>query len=118
MFACNLMRDSETNPHITWNARRTQRAFFSAQRYPVAMKPTAPLPPDRSHISTEQRHPRSMDMDALATDALVDLMIEDHQAVIHALQGASPALTKFINELVPRMRDGGRLMYIGAGSSG
>jgi N-acetylmuramic acid 6-phosphate etherase len=49
---------------------------------------------------------------------IVDLMIDDHRAVMAALERGSPALTRFIEELVPRMARGGRLVYVGAGTSG
>jgi N-acetylmuramic acid 6-phosphate etherase len=80
-------------------------------------RPTT-LPPDRSHIRTEHRDQRSMQLDALDTRAFIALMADDHRAVVDSIIGASDALTKFIDALVPRMRDGGRLIYLGAGTSG
>ena len=82
------------------------------------MSSTAPMPPDRSHVRTEHRHPRSMNLDALDTRAIVELMADDHRAVIEAIVRAAESISRFIDELVPRMRDGGRLIYIGAGTSG
>jgi N-acetylmuramic acid 6-phosphate etherase len=80
--------------------------------------PPAPLPPDRSHIATEQRHPRSMTLDVKDARGIVDLMLEDHAAVMQALRTASHALATFIEGLVERMEQGGRLIYLGAGTSG
>jgi len=76
------------------------------------------LPPDRSHVGTERRHPHSTDFDSLAVREAVDAMVEDHAQAMRAVAGASDALASFIDGLVPRMRDGGRLVYIGAGTSG
>ena len=76
------------------------------------------LPPDRGHLSTEARHPRSLHFDALGTRQCVELMADDHRAVVKAVKDASPQLTKFIDALVHRMQQGGRLIYIGAGTSG
>lgn len=76
------------------------------------------LPPDRSGVLTEQRHPRTLTLDARPTRGIVDLMIDDHSAVLQALRCAAPVLTAFIDELVERMRGGGRLIYLGAGTSG
>ncbi len=45
-------------------------------------------------------------------------MIDDQLSVQAALRGAAAALGRFIDALVPRMRGGGRLIYIGAGTSG
>ena len=76
------------------------------------------LPPDRSHIGTERRNPNSMDFDSLGVRAAVDAMVDDHAQVMRAVAGASASLAAFIEGLVPRMRDGGRLLYVGAGTSG
>jgi N-acetylmuramic acid 6-phosphate etherase len=78
----------------------------------------ANLPPDRSHVATERRHPRSLALDAMDARAIVDLMIDDHAAVIDALREGAAALAKFIDDLVARMQRGGRLIYLGAGTSG
>jgi N-acetylmuramic acid 6-phosphate etherase len=59
-----------------------------------------------------------MDFDSLEPRAAVDAMVEDHAEALRAVAGASPALASFIDGLVPRMREGGRLIYIGAGTSG
>ena len=78
----------------------------------------SPLPPDRSQVLTEQRHPRSTTLDAREVRGIVDLMIDDHNAVTQAVRGGTPALTAFIEELVERMHHAGRLIYVGAGTSG
>ncbi len=59
-----------------------------------------------------------MDLDALDIAACVRLIIDDHRAVPDALAGAVPALARFIDALVDRLQAGGRLIYVGAGTSG
>ncbi len=76
------------------------------------------LPSDRGHLSTEQRHPRSRRFDAFSTRDCIALMVDDHRDVVTAVDHAAPAICAFIEELVDRMRLGGRLIYIGAGTSG
>lgn len=76
------------------------------------------LPPDRSHVATEGRHGQSAELDRLDTTAIVDLLIEDHRAVTQALRDGRAALTDFIDALVPRVAAGGRLISLGAGTSG
>ncbi len=49
---------------------------------------------------------------------IVDLMIEDQAMAVQALRTGAPALAAFIEDLVARMQDGGRLIYVGAGTSG
>lgn len=76
------------------------------------------LPADRSHVRTEHRHHRSIDLDALSTGQCVELFIDDHGAVQQALHSAAKELAEFIDDLVQRMGRGGCLIYIGAGTSG
>jgi len=84
---------------------------------PPEVSPVAD-PPDRSHIRTEQRHDDSHNLDALTTSQGIALLIDDHRRVTSALQGAADDLAVFIDELMPRMEAGGRLIYLGAGTSG
>lgn len=77
-----------------------------------------PLPPDRGHIATEQRDERAAELDQLAIERCVDLMIDDHRAVPDAVHAARAVLAAFIDALVPKLRAGGRLIYVGAGTSG
>ncbi|MCH8153518.1 MAG: N-acetylmuramic acid 6-phosphate etherase [Planctomycetes bacterium] len=76
------------------------------------------LPPDRGHLPTERRHRQSMQLDALDSQACVELIIEDHRLVADAVASAAGALAELIDGLVDRMRAGGRLIYVGAGTSG
>lgn len=59
-----------------------------------------------------------MQLDALQTRACVELIIEDHRVVADAVAAAAPALAAFVDGLVERLRGGGRLIYLGAGTSG
>ena len=77
-----------------------------------------PSLPDRSHILTEQRNPRSMNLHTLGVRECVDLFNAENRAVMGALDAAAPALAAFIEDLVPRFARGGRLIYVGAGTSG
>ncbi len=79
---------------------------------------SAPLPPDRGHVATEQRNKASEDFDRKSTIEQVQAMAQDHAVVHDAVQRASGAIAAFIDALVPRMRAGGRLFYCGAGTSG
>ena len=79
---------------------------------------TRALPPDRSHVATEQRNARSEDFDLRTTLEQVQIMAEDHAAVHRSVHDAAPAIAAFVDALVPRMRAGGRLFYCGAGTSG
>ncbi len=76
------------------------------------------LPPDRSHVSTEQRNPRSERLHELDVAGLVALMNAENHVVTAALDAAAPALAAFITDVEPGFVAGGRLIYVGAGTSG
>ncbi len=82
------------------------------------MSASMPLPPDRSHIATEQRHPDSAAFDALSVRECIDLLARDQHEAVRAVERAAPAIAAFALELVPRLQRGGRLVYAGAGTSG
>jgi len=67
---------------------------------------------------TEQRNPRSMHLHTLSVSECVNLInAEDHHVVV-ALARARAALTAFIEAAEPGFLAGGRVVYIGAGTSG
>lgn len=76
------------------------------------------LPPDRGHVATEQRSTRARDLGSLDAQACVELVVEDLDSVHSALRGAARSITAFVEALVPRFLGGGRLVYLGAGTSG
>jgi len=76
------------------------------------------LPPDRSFLLTEQRNPRTMALHTLSVEDCVRAIQEEDCAVCRALEEARPALVAFIRAAEPRFVTGGRLVYLGAGTSG
>jgi len=69
-------------------------------------------------VSTEARNPRSARLDTLSVDACARLINAEDATVPGAVERALPALIGFIEALVPRVEAGGRLIYLGAGTSG
>ena len=67
---------------------------------------------------TEQRNPRSSAMDVLSPLELVDLMNFEDRAVAEAVGSQRPAIARAIELVVDAFRSGGRLIYVGAGTSG
>jgi len=59
-----------------------------------------------------------MQLDALDAGSVVELMIDDHRRVCQALDAAAGPISSFIDGLAARMANGGRLVYLGAGTSG
>ncbi|MDX2148584.1 MAG: N-acetylmuramic acid 6-phosphate etherase [Planctomycetota bacterium] len=78
----------------------------------------AALPPDRAAILTEQRNPRSMHLHRLGVRECVDLIGDEDAAVLEAMRAARPALATFVEAILPGFLAGGRLIYLGAGTSG
>ena len=61
------------------------------------------------------RHPR---LDEYPIDALVDAFIDDQRAAVEAVHAARASLAAAVNAALPRIEGGGRLIYVGAGTSG
>jgi N-acetylmuramic acid 6-phosphate etherase len=73
---------------------------------------------ERGHLLTEQVNPHSLNLDQLSSLELVDLFnSEDHKAVA-AVAAAKIQLAQAIEFAAERLRLGGRLFYVGAGTSG
>ncbi|MEX0589278.1 MAG: N-acetylmuramic acid 6-phosphate etherase [Cyanobium sp.] len=73
---------------------------------------------DRGHLLTEQANPLSERLDQLPTDELVALFCANDREPQRALEGAAPALTAAVDGIAARLAAGGRLFYLGAGTSG
>jgi N-acetylmuramic acid 6-phosphate etherase len=67
---------------------------------------------------TEQRNPRSENLEKMSARELVELFVEEERFVQDALRGAIADLAEAIETVTGALRKGGRLFYIGAGSSG
>ena len=72
----------------------------------------------RGHLLTEQANPRSAALDTLATAELVQLFCDEDRRPQEAVAGAAQALTAAVDGIAERLRGGGRLFYLGAGTSG
>ena len=73
---------------------------------------------DRGHLLTEQANPLSTELDQLATADLVQLFCEEDRRPQEAVAAAAPALTAAIDAIAERLAQGGRMFYLGAGTSG
>src|SRR5262245_59544462 len=81
-------------------------------------EPGTSLPPDRGHVATERRNARSKRLHALSVAECVALIQEEDRAVLDAVVQARAAIGAFLTAAEPRFRAGGRLIYLGAGTSG
>ena len=67
---------------------------------------------------TEQRNPRSENLEKLSPQELVELFVEEESFVQEALKKETASLGRAIEMAAKCLRAGGRLFYVGAGSSG
>jgi N-acetylmuramic acid 6-phosphate etherase len=67
---------------------------------------------------TERRNPRSEKLEKMSAQQLVEVFVEEEKFVQEALRAAVGELTKAIEIVAESLRNGGRLFYVGAGSSG
>jgi N-acetylmuramic acid 6-phosphate etherase len=67
---------------------------------------------------TEQRNPRSENLEKMSAKQLVEVFVEEEKFVQEALRAAVGELTRAIEIVAESLRNGGRLFYVGAGSSG
>jgi N-acetylmuramic acid 6-phosphate etherase len=73
---------------------------------------------DFARLLTEQRHPRTMRIDTFSVRRIVDLINREDARVAPAVRRERPRLEKAAELIVARLRDGGRLFFVGAGTSG
>jgi len=69
-------------------------------------------------LITEGRNPNTMDIDRLSTFEMLKKINEEDKKVPLAVERVIPSIAEAIDRIVPRMKKGGRLIYIGAGTSG
>jgi N-acetylmuramic acid 6-phosphate etherase len=67
---------------------------------------------------TEQRNPRSQQLDRMPLDHAVALMIREEGTVANAIFQERQKITRAVKMIADSMKTGGRLFYVGAGSSG
>lgn len=77
---------------------------------------TTPMPV--TVLATEQPHPAHPGLDGYDTAALLAAFVDDQAQAALAVRAALPALMRAVDEAVPRLQRGGRLVTVGAGTSG
>jgi N-acetylmuramic acid 6-phosphate etherase len=67
---------------------------------------------------TERRNPLTVDIDVASSSAIVDMLNAEDRTVADAVYSARDALARTIDLVADAFRSGGRLVYVGAGTSG
>ncbi|WP_314283490.1 N-acetylmuramic acid 6-phosphate etherase [Haemophilus sputorum] len=71
-----------------------------------------------NQLITEQRNPNSMQLDSLSAQELVALINREDQQVALAVEKCLPQIASAVEKIVAAFERGGRLVYVGAGTSG
>ncbi|MEM9538406.1 MAG: N-acetylmuramic acid 6-phosphate etherase [Cyanobacteria bacterium P01_E01_bin.42] len=72
----------------------------------------------RGHLLTEQINPNSQNLDRLTSLELVDLFNQEDQKTLDAIAAIKTELARAIDLTAASLQEGGRLFYVGAGTSG
>jgi N-acetylmuramic acid 6-phosphate etherase len=71
-----------------------------------------------SLLKTETPSALHTQLDSYASPALVDALAADQQTAADAVRAAGPQIAAAVDAALPRLQAGGRLVYVGAGTSG
>lgn len=69
-------------------------------------------------ITTEKRNPNTMDIDQVSTFEILKKINNEDKTIPFAIEQAIPQITALVDTLVNSFQTGGRLIYMGAGTSG
>ena len=73
---------------------------------------------DLSKLLTERRNANSANIDTLSTEEMLTVINNEDQQVAHAITPYIPQIAQLVDSVANAFRHGGRLIYIGAGTSG
>jgi N-acetylmuramic acid 6-phosphate etherase len=71
-----------------------------------------------SNLATEQRNPNSADIDSKSTEEILKIINEEDKKVPLAVEKEIPYIAQAVEIVVNAFKNGGRLIYVGAGTSG
>ncbi len=74
--------------------------------------------PDYARLATEATHPKSAALEALPTEQLVALLVGEERRAQQAAFAARREIARAADRVAAALRAGGRLFYVGAGTSG
>ena len=70
------------------------------------------------NLGTEKRNPKTENLDSLPTLEILQIMNEEDQNVLNTIKNALPQIDALVKECINAYNNGGRIIYIGAGTSG
>lgn len=69
-------------------------------------------------LNTEQRNPKTMEVDLMTTEEIITIINQEDTIVPNAIAREIPHIVKVVDEITDSFKKGGRLIYVGAGTSG
>lgn len=73
---------------------------------------------DLGKLTTEKRNPQTMNLDKMTIQEMLQQMNQEDAKVAEAIKNALPQIEKAVEIIVAALKSGGRLIYMGAGTSG
>ncbi len=73
---------------------------------------------ETDRLQTEKRNDKTKDLDLLSVEEIVALMNEEDLNVYQTIKEARPAISELIDACIAAYNNGGRIIYLGAGTSG
>ncbi len=71
-----------------------------------------------SELTTERRNPNTTEIDRLSTEEIIRLINDEDKKVAYAVEKEIPNIAKAVELISEKLYEGGRLIYLGAGTSG
>ncbi len=71
-----------------------------------------------NNLGTEQRNEKTKDLDLLSTMQILEIMNEEDLNVVAGVKKALPQIEKVVEAMIVALKNGGRIIYAGAGTSG
>ena len=71
-----------------------------------------------NNLGTEQRNKKTMNLDLLSTMEIIEIMNEEDLNVVAGVKKALPQIEKVVEAMIKTLRNKGRIIYVGAGTSG
>ncbi len=73
---------------------------------------------DLSNLTTEKRNPNTLELDIVSTEEMIKMINEEDKKVAYAVEKQIPNIAKAVDLISNKLEKGGRLIYLGAGTSG
>ena len=70
------------------------------------------------NLGTEKRNPKTENLDSLSTLEILQIINEEDQNVLSTIKDALPNIDRLVQECIKAYNNGGRIIYVGAGTSG